>query len=285
MILKEIVDRTTKFFKDKNIESARFESELLISSALGLRRIDLYLKFEQPLKEDELEKCRDYVRRRVQGEPVAYILGSKDFYNLSFDVDPRVLIPRPETESMVEMALAWLKKTNKDHFRVLDLGCGSGCIGLTIAKNEPRAQVTLVDASEGAIQITRQNAEKFGVLEAVEIIHAKAQDIKVDGNTWDLILANPPYIAPEDSNVETNVKKFEPSSALFSGDEGLEDIKAWSKHFAGALGQPGLMIFEMGMTQGPAAKAFFESLNCFSQVKVERDLAGLDRFIIGENIE
>lgn len=284
MILKEIVERTTKFFKEKNIESARLDSELLISSALGLRRIDLYLKFEQPLKETELDKCRDFVRRRAQGEPVAYILGQKDFYNLTFEVDSRVLIPRPETETLVETVLDWMKEKNLDHYNVLDLGAGSGCIGLTIAKNESRSQVTLIEASSGAIEVIQKNKEKIGLSENSEIVHARAQDFVIPENHFDVIVANPPYISSTDTMIQDNVKKYEPAAALFAEENGLKEIIEWSAKFSQALGHPGIMIFEIGMSQGDACKKHFESLNVFDRIYIQKDLAGLDRFVVGENI-
>jgi release factor glutamine methyltransferase len=282
MNLKEIIERTTKFFKEKNIESARLDSELLISSALGLRRIDLYLKFEQPLKELELEKCRELVRRRAQGEPVAYILGKKDFYNLSFEVDSTVLIPRPETETLVEIVLDWMRQKNIEEYRVLDLGSGSGCIGLTIAKNEARSVVTMVEFSDAALEVSRRNKESLKLGENVNLVLSRAQNFSYIESSWDVIVANPPYIADADPLVDKNVKKFEPSSALYASQEGLGEIFEWSTKAAGSLKRPGIMIFEIGMTQGEMVKRHFESLGVFDQVNIQKDLSGLDRFIIGE---
>lgn len=282
MILKEIVDKTTQFFKEKKIESARLESELLISSALGIRRIELYLKFEQPLKEEEIEKCREMVRRRVKGEPVAYILGQKDFYNLSFQVDERVLIPRPETESLVEAAVFWLKSHKKESYQVLDLGAGSGCIGLSIAKNVPESVVTLIEASSGALEVIEKNRGQLGLLANTKPICSRVQDYDFPKGQWDIILANPPYISEDDLAVEENVKKFEPHSALFAGNRGLLEIQEWSAKTAQSLRAPGVMIFEIGMTQGPAAQKHFESLGSFDKVSIRKDLSGLDRFVVGE---
>ena len=134
MLLGEILQKTTQFFKDKKIDSARLDAELLIADALKLKRIELYIKFEYPLTEGEIQICRDFVRRRAQLEPVAYILGKKDFYNESFIVKFGVLIPRPETEGLVEEVLRWQKERNLSEPAIVDLGSGSGCIGLSVLK-------------------------------------------------------------------------------------------------------------------------------------------------------
>ena len=149
MKLKEVLDKSIQFFKDKKFESARLDAELLISHALKLERMQLYLKFDSPLTEKEVSDCREVVRRRSQGEPVAYITEEKGFYGLTFKVGPGVLIPRPETELLVEQALEFIKQNKLEAPKILDLGAGTGCIGFSILKNIPQATlVCVVQSSE-----------------------------------------------------------------------------------------------------------------------------------------
>lgn len=278
MKIQEVLEKTTTFFKSKQMDSPRLDAELLIAACLGVQRIDLYLKFDQPLKEDEIEKCRDYVRRRSQGEPVAYILGFKHFYGNEFFVDSRVLIPRPETELLVEMAIGEIKKLNRP-VKVLDLGAGSGCIGLSILKRIPEAQATLVDMQAGPIEVIKINAEKLEVSDRVQTLQSKAQDF-FSNQKFDLVLANPPYIGREDLNIEANVKKFEPDSALFAEDQGLAEIKSWLPIAVESTTPGGAIIFEIGWKQGPQVKELFESVG-LQEVKIHRDLSENDRFVFG----
>lgn len=276
MKIQEVLDKTTKFFRDKSIESARLDAELLISSALGLRRIDLYLKFDQPLREEELEKCRGLVKRRTQGEPVAYILRRKEFFGFDFLVDSRVLIPRPETETLVELALDILKKIEKP--RLVDFGCGSGCIGLSLLKVCPESEAVLIDASAEALDVTRINAEALGVADRAQFLHQRVQDF--NGQDFDLVLGNPPYIAPEDPAVDENVRKFEPASALFADENGTQQIREWAERAFVSLGFAGTALFEIGATQGEAAKNIFTQMG-FQNIRIQRDLSDRDRIVIG----
>ncbi len=281
MKLKEILDKTIAFFKDKKIDSPRLDAELLLAHGLGIERIQLYLKFDQPMGEVELQKCRELVRRRSLGEPVAYIVGYKDFYNNRFEVNSHVLIPRPETEHVVEEAIAWIEK-NKPDANVVDLGCGSGCIGISIVANAENTKLTSIDISEEALLIAKVNAEKNAVIERVEFISSDASNAadKVP-RPIDVLVANPPYIANDDIHVEEGVKKFEPHLALFAEDNGLALLKKWTQTYVNHLAENSIVLMEMGYDQGPAMKAFYESLGVFDQVKIIKDLSGHDRVICG----
>jgi release factor glutamine methyltransferase len=282
MRIQDVVEKTTKFLKDKGFESCRLESEILVSSALKLRRIDLYLKYEQPLEETELQICREHLRRRISGEPVAYIVGSKDFYNLNFKTDSRALIPRPETEQMVELAAGWIKAhENQSEIRLLDLGCGTGCIGLTLAKNFPKIEVTLVDISKETLNLAQENAQILGLTTNVEFIHSAVCEMSMTDRKWNLILANPPYISPDDIEVEAFVKKFEPHQALFSAQDGMQDALEWSTHVSRSLSIPGLMIFEMGRTQGQRLSTHFTNQLGLEDVRIEKDFSDFERFVVG----
>lgn len=277
MKIQEVLEKTATFFRSKKLDSPRLDAELLIAASLGIQRIDLYLKFDQPLKEQELEKCREFVRRRSQGEPVAYILNMKHFYGNEFFVDPRVLIPRPETELLVEMAIEEIKKVPKAN--ILDLGSGSGAIGLSLIKRMPEAKATLVDASPGPVEVTKINSEKLQVSERATVVQCRAQDF-ISEEKFDLVLANPPYIGRNDINIEGDVKKFEPEAALFAEQEGLSEIISWLPAGLQNCTPGGLVVFEIGWKQGDQVKKLFESAG-LSEVALHKDLSGLDRFVSG----
>lgn len=289
MKIKEVLDKTVKFFQEKNFESPRLEAELLLSHALKLDRIHLYVKFDQPLGEDELARARDLVRRRVGGEPVAYITGEKGFFGSVFKVGPGVLIPRPETEHLVEEAISWMEKQTKEDFCIVDLGTGSGCIGLSLLKAVPHAKLVAVDRSSKALEYFRLNSTALGLDERCLHICADAKDAtevlkKIEEHGFekiDILVANPPYIDPSDPEVETSVKNFEPHEALFSSQRGLQDLQSWSQIYRPLMQTPGLMLMEMGYLQGPDMKKHFEKIS-FNNVEVKKDMAGHDRVIKGE---
>jgi release factor glutamine methyltransferase len=289
MKLKEVLDKTTQFFKEKGIDSPRLDAELLLAHGLKLERMQLYLKFDQPLGDAELAACRELVRRRVQGEPVAYILGSKYFFGYNFIVNSAVLIPRPETEHIIEAALDWAQDKEAS-YSLVDLGSGSGAIGLTLLKKLPNAKLVAVDASEKALEVAKANAEALGVTERVRFVHTDAANVdqvlasvrEFTGAAEIQILAsNPPYIATDDKDVEENVKKFEPEIALFAPENGLKFLRDWSQKYVSFLSDKAIFLMEMGMSQGPAMKTHFEGLGVFNKVDVIKDLASLDRVIRG----
>jgi release factor glutamine methyltransferase len=286
MQLKEVIQKTTQFFRDKGFDSPRLDTELLMSRVLGWDRVKLYLNFDYPLSDDELNRARELVKRRASGEPVAYILGSKDFYRHTFAVSPAVLIPRPETETLVEKTVEWIQAhACGDTIRIVDFGTGSGCIGLSLLAELEPAKLLAVDVSPQAIDVAQANAKTLGVSERAEFL-AKPVEALADGEiesllggSPDVIVANPPYIAEDDPEIQANVKAFEPASALFSGDGGLAHVKAWAAIGAKALRPGGLMMFEIGYKQGSQARAVFEKQEAFECVEIVKDLAGLERFV------
>ena len=283
MKIKEVLDRTIQFFKDKKWDQARLEAEWLIAGGLGIDRVQLYMKYEQPLQEAELEKLRGFVKRRASGEPLAYITGTKGFYKLDFKVTKDVLIPRPETETLIEYGLIWAKKNlaEKEEIKILDIGSGSGCIGLTMAKELPNTKIQFIDVSEKALAVAKENAALLKVEERCIFTLGDASLVasSIEGG-FDLILSNPPYISPDDPEVEAHVKSFEPHQALFAKN-GTDLLTAWSKLYAPKLSQPGLMMMEMGYKQGAEMQKHFESLEAFDIVQVLKDLSGHDRIIQG----
>lgn len=287
MKLGEILQKTIQFFKDKKIESARLDAELLIAHALKCQRMDLYLKIDKPLSETEISICREFVKRRITGEPIAYIVNSKGFYGLDFYVEKGVLVPRPETELIVDTVLEFIKKNNLQNPRILDLGTGTGCIGLSLLKilnkqNNPSSLVA-VDKSEIAQKVFLKNQESLQINSHVDFILSDVESLPESffSKKFDCIVANPPYIAGNDPNVQPSVKEHEPALALFAENDGLACLKSWSKLTAPLLQTPGLMIFEMGSGQASAMSLFFEQLYLFQKLSVLKDLSSLDRCILG----
>lgn len=286
--VKDIVKKTTDFFTEKGIESARLDSEILIARALGWERLQVFLKFDYPLTDDELERCRESVRRRARGEPVAYIIGEKGFYKNTFKVSPAVLIPRPETELLVDEAVRHFPKFLK--FRLADLGTGSGCLGLSIAAEwlayhqsaEGKSlDLHLVDLSGDALEIAKQNAESLGLLSHCQF-HCADAGTWVENQSFDMIVANPPYIDPSDTRLEPSVKEFEPATALFagaSGAGGLAEIQSWAAKTYQLLSASGVAIFEIGDGQGGAVISIFKEVG-FEDVRLAQDLSGRERMIV-----
>ena len=283
MKLKEVFEKSVQFFKEKKIESSRLDAELLLASALGIDRLQIYLKFDQPLSDEEISKCRELIRRRSQGEPVAYILGQKGFWGSDYFVGPGVLIPRPETETIVEQALEFAKLKELAAPRILDLGAGSGCVGFAILKSLPEAQLVSVERSPEAYSFLKRNQEKLGLSARSRLHLGDVMSYDPSTEKFDIIVANPPYIAAEDIEVEANVKRFEPPQALFADNAGLEDLIRWSTRFAPSLNRPGVMLFELGYRQGNAMLDHFRSMQIFSTVEILKDLSGLDRVVKGLN--
>ncbi len=282
MKLKDVLDKSIQFFKDKKFDSPRLDAELLIASALKLERMQLYLKYDSPLTEKEVSDCREFIRRRTQGEPVAYITEDKGFYGHIFKVGPGVLIPRPETEDIVESTIEFVKSKKILNPRILDLGAGTGCIGFSILKNIPDAKLVSIEKSHLAFKYLEFNCEKLSLSDRAELILKDINDLKpVDLDMFDVIVANPPYISTSDPEVDVGVKKYEPAEALFAENNGFELLKSWSTQFAKNLKSPGIMQFEMGYLQGSIMQDHFEALQIFSKVSVVKDLSGLDRIIKG----
>jgi release factor glutamine methyltransferase len=221
--LIDIVRLSTTYLGDHGSPSARLDSELLCAQALGLRRIDLYLQFDRPLDEQELTSIRELVRRRGRGEPVAYITGTREFYGRPFTVTPDVLVPRPDTETLVQRAIASLRDRPGAQLRVADLGTGSGCIAITLGAEVPGMRVFATDVSAAAIAVARANATALGI--DVELVACSWADA-LDG-AFDLIVSNPPYVTTEElAAVDRDVRDFEPRGALLDGDDGLDAYRA-----------------------------------------------------------
>jgi release factor glutamine methyltransferase len=289
--LDEILKKTTDHFNARGIPSARLDAELILAHALKWKRLDLYLKFDYPMKDEELAHSREMVIRRVKGEPVAYILGHREFYKADFIVRPGVLVPRPDTELIVELAVEELKRdalASVESPVIWDFGIGTGCIGLSLLGEAQTACLVGVDISEVALAVATENADRLNLSTRSKFIQADAgvltrDDVveQLDSKFPDIIVGNPPYISEDDHDVQESVKKFEPAEALFSADQGLSHFKSWAKVAAQLLKPGGFFAFEIGSKQGAAVREFLGTIPCFVEVQIKKDLAGLERAVCG----
>ena len=274
----EVIKKTTGFFADKGIENPRLNAELLVGHALGLKRMQLYLKFEQPLTEAELEKIRPLVRRRSAREPVQYIVGETEFFGLKLKTDRRALIPRPETERLLEIVVTRL--AGSPPARVLDLGTGSGAIALGLATAFPAAVVTAVDSSENALALARENAAALGLAERVNFLSSDWFSALPAGGLFELVVANPPYLsADETAQAAPEVRDFEPVAALTAGGQGLDELKKILADAPRFLAPGGLLALETGIAQHAELLRLAAAAG-FSPAESLSDLAGRDRYVL-----
>ncbi len=256
----------------KTSETGRLDAELLLAHSLGLRRIELYTDFDRPLSSEELDAYRELVARRARHEPVAYILGEWGFRRLTLNVDRRALIPRPETEIVVERALAHLR--GLDAPVVLDVGTGTGAIALAIADEHPGARVTAIDVSADALDLARENAARTGL--AVELLEHDAAG-GLPGGPYDLVVSNPPYVErAELPTLMPDVRDFEPHVALV-GDQMPEVVARAARD---VLRPGGHLVLEIGDGQALATAAVLGALG-YADVVTTSDLAGRDRVVEG----
>ena len=255
-----------------DLGSARIEAQCLLQNALQVNRAWLLSHPEQPLNVEQHARYSALFERRLSGEPVAYILGEREFYGLTFKVTPATLIPRPETELLVDLALQRIPKQSA--CRVLDLGTGSGAIALSIAHARPDTDVVAVDASEGALEVAQYNAQQLN-LDNVRLIVSDWFDA-LQGERFDLIVSNPPYVAADDTHLAQGDLRFEPRTALASGADGLDDIRRISTQAKAYLNVNGGLLLEHGYDQAARVRALLQQAG-FSGVFSARDLSGIER--------
>lgn len=273
----EIIKRSTEFLQKHGVESPRLNAELLVGHALGLKRMQLYLQFERPLAETELAKIRPLVKRRSEREPLQYIVGTTEFGGLTLKVDRRALIPRPETELLVEIAK---EKCAPPPARVLDLGTGSGALALALAKLFPEARVTAVDVSPDALALARENAAALGLAERVAFVSSDWFAALPADDRFELIVANPPYLTDAETRETTpEVQKFEPWNALSSGPAGTEALAVIVREARTRLAPGGWLICETGIAQHAQLLEWMRAAG-YASVESRKDLTGRDRFVL-----
>ena len=266
------------------MDSARLDAEILVAHALELERLQLYLQFDRPLAEAELAVIRELVRKRGAHVPVAYLVGEREFYSLPFTVDERVLVPRPETELLVETAVAALQALEAPV--VADVGTGSGCVAVTLLHELPAARAHGIDVEAGALEVARANAERHGVLDRLEL-HAGAclapLERHPDRGRLDAVLSNPPYILEDDPTVEQGVRDHEPHTALFvEGGDPLVIALRIATEALEILAPGGLLAFEVGLGSAEEAQRRLVALG-YEHVTSAPDLAGIERVVSGRS--
>ncbi len=283
--IQKLLNWVTEYLTNKNIDSPRLSAELLLSCVLGLKRIELYTQFDKSVTKQQLDKLHSLVERAGRCEPVAYLVGRTEFYSLEVDVTPDCMIPRPETELLVEMAIEFLRTRSGRQF-VCDLCTGSGCIAIAIARNFSDCRIIATDISDAALSVAAKNIEKHQLGERIRLLCGDLFDPLVphlDVEEFDLIVCNPPYVsAAEFENLGKNIKDYEPRLALFAGDDGLDIYRRIVENVDAFLKPSAALMLEVGYNQGQDVRQLFEQANSFSEVTIEKDFHGKDRIIIAK---
>jgi release factor glutamine methyltransferase len=281
--IKSLLNWTTDYLSRKGIDNPRADAQVLLASVLKCKKIDLIVRYNEEPGESERTRFRELIQRRVAGWPVAYLVGSRDFYLLSFDVSPAVLIPRPETELLVLEGLAHLKPLGSP--RVLDLGSGSGCIAISIAHEKKDAVITAVDVSPDALNVAKQNAVKNGVSERITFLQGDLFAPVDPEQAFDLVVSNPPYIAQtEFAELAPDVRDHEPRVALDGGLDGLLFYRRIATQVARYLKSGGRLLLEIGYTQEAAVREIVAAQAELQVGPTIKDLGGHPRVVTARRI-
>ncbi len=280
--LMDVIKEATVFLESKGIEDARLNAERLLAHVLGISRVDLYLQFDQPLKLEERNTYKTFLRRRAENEPLQYIIGETEFMSLPFRVTPDVLIPRPETEILVEQILEARMDCPSTH--ILDIGVGSGCISVSLANYLEGAHITGVDINPDILAVAQQNAENNNVADKIEF-HvgdvSKGLDTLIN-QKMDIIVSNPPYVSQMEWNdLPTDVREFEPKHALDGGNDGLKFYRIIAAESKKLLKVDGAVFLEVGYNQSDAVKSILIREG-FPTITAVEDLNNTPRVIIGQ---
>ncbi|MFL5308740.1 MAG: peptide chain release factor N(5)-glutamine methyltransferase [Polyangia bacterium] len=274
----EVIKWTMARFTERRLDSPRLDAEILVAHALGLSRVQLYVQFDRPLLPDELAAIRALIKRRQAGESVAYVVGKKEFWGLELAVDARVLVPRPDTESLVEEGRARLDEAAHTDERIADVGTGSGAVALALAKVRPAAAVFAGDLSAGALDVARGNAERLGL--AVTFVEGDLAAPLAPHGPFSLLVANLPYIPTAELAGLPPEVRAEPAQALDGGTDGLDLVRRLIAEAPPLLRAGGALALEIGFGQA-AATADLLAAGGFTDVRSRRDLAGIDRVVSG----
>jgi len=274
----KIIDWTTGHLRKHGSDTPRLEAEILLAHARRCPRIQLYVQYNEPLSDDERQVMRELVRRRAQSEPVAYLVGHREFFGLEFRVTPDVLIPRPETETLVLQVVTLAKQQPRS--RVLDVGTGSACIAASVAVNVPDAIVTATDLHQRALDVARENAVRHGVAERIRFLEGDLFAPLPFDEQFEIIASNPPYVA--DGEMETlpaDVRLHEPAHALRAGPQGLDVISRMIAAAPAHLAPGGTLLLEIAPEQAAGVRAMLEQSGAFDPPRTIKDSFGQDRVI------
>jgi release factor glutamine methyltransferase len=275
MTVLEVLQSTTAYFQKHNVESPRLNAEHLLAHVLGRKRIDLYLEFERRLRESELAPLRELVKRRGSGEPLQHLLGTVEFCGRSFRCDKRALVPRPETEQLVELLISHFKSEIASS-RMVDIGTGSGVIALTLAAEFPKAEIVGVDVSEDALMLARENAGQLGLANRVRFLRSDLLESVQPG--FDLIVANLPYVSTEDRQNLSREVLHDPEVAVFGGARGCELVRQLIAQAPSWFRPGGMLALEIGIGQSETLVAALAEKN-YRDIWTEKDYSGVIRFL------
>ena len=271
--LMELVSWTTEFFKRHDVPSARLDAELLLAHVLDMKRMDLYLAFDQPVAEADRARYRELVRRRAKERwPVAYLTGVREFWSMPFRVTPDVLIPRPETETLVQVVVDLKPR------RIAELGVGSGCVSAALARELPDAEIVAIDCSPAALDVARQNLASLGFGDRVELVLASG--LAGLAGPFDLVVSNPPYVQAGELDGLALELRHEPRLALDGGPDGLHAMRRLCAEAPALLERSGHLALEIGFGQGDAVQELLRAAGAAS-VQIFPDLAGIPRVVLG----
>ncbi|RBP62588.1 release factor glutamine methyltransferase [Alkalibaculum bacchi] len=278
MKISQILNKAVLQLKECNKPSPRLDAEVILANLLEVERLYFILHKDQDIQEDLVEEYKQLIGRRCKGEPVAYIVGHQEFMGLDFIVNKKVLIPRPDTEILVEYVVEYIKQREED-VNILDIGCGSGAIGLSIASQFPKSQVTLVDISPEALELAKENARKLNIKNGQFVLSDCFESIS---DKYHIIVSNPPYIPAKDiEDLQIEVSTYEPRGALDGGIDGLDFYRRIATEAKEYLLKGSLLAFEIGYNQGNAVIEILKE-NDYKHVKKLKDLGGNDRIVVGE---
>jgi release factor glutamine methyltransferase len=267
------------YLADKGVSSGRLDAERLLADVLGVERLELYLQFDRPLTAEELAAYKVRLQRRARREPLQYILGRTAFRELELLTDPRALIPRPETEGLVELVLEHTRSRGGG-LTALDLGTGTGAIALSLLQEGPFDRVVATDVSRDAVALARANAERCGLLARLDLRVGDLWQVVARDERFDVVVSNPPYVSTgEMAELQPEVGAWEPRAALEAGALGLDHIEALVAGAPAHLRRGGLLALEVGAGHGPAAAGLAGGVEGLVDVRVDRDLAGRDRYV------
>ncbi|MHC4206861.1 MAG: peptide chain release factor N(5)-glutamine methyltransferase [Planctomycetota bacterium] len=285
--IQKLLNWVTEYLSNKGIEYPRLNAELLLSHVIALKRIELYTQFDKQVPKHQLDQLHELVKRAGLHEPVAYLTGKTEFYSLELDISSDCLIPRPETELLVQRAIEFLRTRSGIQY-VCDLCTGSGCIAVTIAKNFPEARVTATDISAATLEVAAQNVEKHQLNKQVRLLCGDLFEPIIqhlDVKQFDLIVCNPPYVSTaEYEKLDKNVKDYEPASALLAGADGLDVYYRIIEKVDEFLKPGASLMLEIGYAQGPAVRKLLEQTGAFAEIKIEKDYHNNDRIAIATKV-
>ncbi len=281
----EIIKWGSNYLNDKGFDESRLTIELLLAETLGVKRFDLYVKHDQPLKKSELEKFKVLLKRRLAHEPVQYILGKTNFYSIELKVDRRALIPRPETEILAESVIEHCRTylSQRDAIDVLDVGTGSGCIAVAIAKFVRNSRVTAIDKSPDALELARENADATGTADRIDLHEVDFLNMTKNefAGNFDIMVSNPPYVSRADlPELSEDIRNFEPPDALSDGDDGLTFYRKIAQLAPLLLRSGGWVFVEAGYDQGQRVRELFREIGA-TDVAIKKDLANIERVVSG----